>query len=257
MTTLTDDQRTHVSATSHPQYFYFYMALSCVAVAFLGFAPTYFVPMAAGKFPPMPVVHFHGLLFFAWTLYFAFQSWLAASGQVMRHRTTGMIGVSLATAMVISGFLVAVSAMKRSAEIGMRDEGIAFVIVPLSGMLFFAVVFTLAIAYVQAKGDPQAPDAAGQHLAARRRGGALVPDVPGASGTCSARRRCRSPSRRLSSPISCWWPRSSTTGATNGRPHPVYVYGGIALIAVKLLNWPISTTAAWHSLAGGILAMAQ
>ena len=44
---------------------------------------------------------------------------------------------------------------------------------------------------------------------------------------------------------------------TRGRPHPVYVYGGIALLAVKLLNWPISTTSAWHSLAGGILALAQ
>ncbi len=44
---------------------------------------------------------------------------------------------------------------------------------------------------------------------------------------------------------------------TRGRPHPVYVVGGIALLAVKLLNWPLSTTAAWHSFAGGILAMAQ
>ena len=44
---------------------------------------------------------------------------------------------------------------------------------------------------------------------------------------------------------------------TRGRPHPVYVYGGIALIAVKLLNWPISATPLWHSFAGGILAMAQ
>jgi hypothetical protein len=42
-----------------------------------------------------------------------------------------------------------------------------------------------------------------------------------------------------------------------GRPHPVYIYGGAALIAVKLLNWPISTTAAWHWFAGGILALAQ
>jgi hypothetical protein len=29
------------------------------------------------------------------------------------------------------------------------------------------------------------------------------------------------------------------------------------LVAIKLLNWPISTTAAWHSFAGGILALAQ
>ena len=44
---------------------------------------------------------------------------------------------------------------------------------------------------------------------------------------------------------------------TRGRPHPVYVYGGIALVAVKLLNWPISVTPLWHSFAGGILALSQ
>jgi hypothetical protein len=44
---------------------------------------------------------------------------------------------------------------------------------------------------------------------------------------------------------------------TRGRPHPVYIYGGIALLAVKFLNWPISMTPAWHWFAGGILALAQ
>jgi hypothetical protein len=44
---------------------------------------------------------------------------------------------------------------------------------------------------------------------------------------------------------------------TRGRPHPVYVYGGLALVAVKFLNWPISLTPAWHAFAGGILALAQ
>jgi hypothetical protein len=44
---------------------------------------------------------------------------------------------------------------------------------------------------------------------------------------------------------------------TRGRPHPVYLCGGAALIAVKLLNLPISASAWWHSFAGGILALAQ
>jgi hypothetical protein len=44
---------------------------------------------------------------------------------------------------------------------------------------------------------------------------------------------------------------------TRGRPHLVYVTGGLGLIAVKLLNLPISETQAWHAFAGGILAMAQ
>src|SRR3954466_212899 len=146
MTTLIGEVRARTVASSHARYFYFYMALSCMAVAFLGFAPTYWLPMATRSFPSMPVIHFHGLLFFAWTLYFAFQSWLAASGNIARHRAIGMIGVSLATTMTIFGFLVAVNTMKRSAAIGQTDAGIAFAIVPLSGILFFAVVFILAVA---------------------------------------------------------------------------------------------------------------
>ncbi len=31
----------------------------------------------------------------------------------------------------------------------------------------------------------------------------------------------------------------------------------LALVAVKLLNWPISLTPAWRAFAGGILALAQ
>ena len=256
MTTFIDDRRTDAITASHAQYFYFYMALSCMAVAFLGFAPTYFVPMAAGKFPPMPVVHFHGLLFFAWTMYFAFQSWLAASGQVRRHRTMGLIGVSLATAMTLSGFLVAVNAMKRSAAIGMTDEGIAFAIVPLSGMLFFAAAFTLAIAYVRQKEiHKRLMLLAGISLldAAVARWFLTFLAPPGPPGP---------------PPVPVTIPPAFVAylllvaavvydWRTRGRPHPVYVYGGIALIAVKLLNWPLSATAAWHSLAGSILAMAQ
>ena len=191
MTTLTDYNPPRAIAQSQTGYFYFYMALACMAVAFLGFAPTYWMPLAKRSFSASPVVHFHGLLFFAWSLYFAFQSWLAASGKIARHRAIGMIGVSLATAMTIFGFLVAVNAMKRSAAAGLTDEGIAFAIVPLSGILFFAVVFALAIAQCSTPGNPQAADAAGRHLAAGRRGRTLVSHLPGASRRRSARRRCR------------------------------------------------------------------
>jgi hypothetical protein len=99
MTTLIDDRRVHAAVAAPTRYFYFYMALACAAVAFLGFAPTYWVPLTHGTFAASPVVHFHGFLFFTWTLYFAFQSWLAASGSVAWHRSLGIVGVSLATAM--------------------------------------------------------------------------------------------------------------------------------------------------------------
>jgi hypothetical protein len=256
MTTLIDDPRVRAGVAAPARYFYFHMALACMAVAFVGFAPTYWLPLASGSFASTPVVHFHGLLFFTWTLYFAFQTWLAASGRTARHRSLGVIGVSLATAMTIFGFLVAVNAMKRSAAIGQTDAGIAFAIVPLSGILFFAVVFALAIA------NTRRPEI---HKRLMLLAGISILDAAVARWFLTF----LAPPGPLGPP-----PVPVTIGPalvgylllvvaivadwrSRGRPHPVYIYGGAALLAVKLLNWPISTTAAWHSLAGGILALAQ
>jgi hypothetical protein len=256
MTTLIDNIHPRAVASSHARYFYFYMALSCVAVAFLGFAPTYWVPMATGSFPSMPVIHFHGMLFFAWTLYFAFQTWLAASGRVARHRTIGMIGVSLATAMTIFGFLAAVNAMKRSAALGLTDAGIAFAIVPLSGILFFAVVFSLAIANTrQPETHKRLMLLAGISIldaaVARWFLTFLAPAGPAGPPPVEITIIPALVAYLLLVPAMIFdWRRQ-------GRPHPVYIYGGIALLAVKLLNWPISITPAWHVFAGGILALAQ
>jgi hypothetical protein len=256
MTTLTDLHSPR--AIAHPQatYFYFYMALACMAVAFIGFAPTYWLPLASRSFSASPVIHFHGLLFFAWTLYFAFQSWLAASGKIARHRAIGMIGISLATAMTIFGFLVAVEAMKRSAALGQSDAGIAFAIVPLSGIVFFAVTVALAIAAIRR------PETHKRLMllacvslldAAVARWFLTFLAPPGPAGP---------------PPVPVTIPPAFVAylllvvamvfdWRTRGRPHPVYLYGGGALIAVKLLNWPISVTPLWHSFAGGILALAQ
>ncbi len=255
MTTVIDDPRVR-GVAAPARYFYFHMALACMAVAFLGFAPTYWLPLASGSFASTPVVHFHGMLFFTWTLYVAFQTWLAASGRTARHRSLGVIGVSLATAMTIFGFLVAVNAMKRSAAMGQLDAGVAFAIVPLSGILFFAVVSGLAIAKTR---QPETHkrlmllaaisilDAAVARwfLTFLAPPGPLgPPPVPVTIGPAMVAYLL------LVVAIVADWRRC-------GRPHPVYIYGGAALLAVKLLNWPISMTAAWHSLAGGILALAQ
>jgi hypothetical protein len=256
MTTLTGLHPPRVIAQSQTRYFYFYMALACTAIAFLGFAPTYWLPLAKRSFSASPVVHFHGLLFFAWSLYFVFQSWLAASGNFAWHRSMGMIGVSLATAMTIFGFLVSVNSMQRAAAAGLAAEGIAFAIVPLSGIGFFAVVFALAIASIRRpETHKRLMLLAGISLldAAVARWFLTFLAPPGPPGP---------------PPVPVTIPPALVAylllvvaivfdWRTRGRPHPVYVYGGIALIAIKLLNWPISLSPLWHSFAGGILAMAQ
>jgi hypothetical protein len=265
MTTMTTTSpRTSVRAEASS--FYFYMALACAAVAFLGFAPTYWMPMATKTLKASPILHIHGAVFFAWSLFFVYQSWLAASGRVARHRAVGLIGVSFATAMTIFGTLAAIHAMTAAAAIGMREQGIAFVIVPLSGIAFFAVAFTLAVVFVR---RPEIHKrlmllAAISLLdAAVARWFLTFLAPPGAVGP---------PPVQVTIPpaIVVWllvvaamlfdWRtrgRPHVDWRTRGRPHAVWVIGGTALLAVKLLNWPVSTTHAWQAFAGSVLALAQ
>lgn len=232
------------------------MALACAATAFLGFAPTYFVPLAHRTFSAGPVIHFHGLLFFTWSLYFVMQTWFAASGRVVNHRSFGIVGVSLATAMTIFGFLASVHVMKHSAALGQLEAGIGFSIVPMSGIAFFAVVFVLAIM------NTRKPEV---HKRMMLLAAVSILDAPIARWFITF----------LAPPGPPGPPPVPVTIApavvaslllvvamvrdrrAEGRVHPVYIYGTLALLTLKVLNWPISESAAWHAFAGGILALAQ
>lgn len=249
------EQRARVVARPRAEYFYVTMAMSCLAVAFLGFAPTYWMPLAAGSFRANPIVHIHGLVFSAWTIFFVYQTWLAASRRLARHRAVGMIGISFATAMTIFGTLVAINTMRNAAAGGFGDAGKTFAIVPLAGIVFFAIFVAAAIAtvrrpewhkrlmlvatvslleaavarwyfvFVLPPGPPGPPS--------------VLATVPPAAFGCVL---------LVIAIVHDWRQR--------GRPHPAYVIGLGALVALKLLELPLSTTAAWHEVAGGVLALA-
>lgn len=67
------------------RYFYVWMAGGCAAVAFLGFAPTYWARVAWTGFHAAPIVHIHGLLFSLWTQFFMLQSCFLAQAKLLRH----------------------------------------------------------------------------------------------------------------------------------------------------------------------------
>src|SRR5438552_18308847 len=86
-----------VVAQSTTKYFYLYMALSCAAVAFLGFAPTFWLPMASHTFKANPIVYVHGLVFSSCTLFFVFQTWIASSCCIIRLTSVVYIGIWFAS----------------------------------------------------------------------------------------------------------------------------------------------------------------
>lgn len=231
--------------------FYFRSALACVAVAFLGFTPTYFAPLAKGAFSANPIVHIHGIVFFAWTLFFAYQAWLVANGRTMRHRDVGLIGISFATAMTFLGLIVAVESAARAGAMGFLNDAKVFMVVPVAGICTFAVLFAFAIANAKDKevhkrlmlvATASILDAA----VARWFLAFLAPPLaPGASPV---------PTPALAIAPALLVDLFIVAGIvhdwrTRGRPHPAYVVAGGAVLVQQLLRAPVATTAAWDAVA--------
>ena len=92
--------------------FYVTMAAIFVAIAFGGFFETYWLQIARGTFTGSPMMHLHGLLFSLWTLFFLSQALLVANGKLKKHRAWGLLGISLATAMLFTGMAVAIEGLQ-------------------------------------------------------------------------------------------------------------------------------------------------
>ena len=125
----------------------FYVTMAClfVAIAFGGFFGTYWLQIARGTFNGSAMLHLHGLLFSLWTLFFLSQALLVANGRVRSHRSWGLLGISLATAMLFTGLAVSILGLHERLDAGFGEPARAFTIVPVSAVLTFAGFVIAAI----------------------------------------------------------------------------------------------------------------
>ena len=128
--------------------FFVWMAAFALLIAVAGFAPTYWLPMVGGRSFP-PILHIHGTIFLAWNSLYLWQCWLVATNRTADHRQWGLVGISVATAMVISVLLAIHSSYATAAAIGMEPAARQFSSVPFTGILLFAALFVLAIRNVR------------------------------------------------------------------------------------------------------------
>ncbi|HEY8519846.1 MAG TPA: hypothetical protein VIN61_07190 [Gammaproteobacteria bacterium] len=121
--------------------FYFWMVLLMAFFVFGGFGMTYWYPLAAGTFPPAPpVVHLHGATYFSWMVLLVAQATLVNVRNVSLHRSLGLFGIALATAVIIMGALITILGASRAS--GGAAHGIYLGIAAVTG---FGLLFTLAI----------------------------------------------------------------------------------------------------------------
>jgi hypothetical protein len=245
--------------SSAAQSYFVWLAGACVLIAFGGFSMTYWAPLAVGTLDVPPLLHLHGLLFSAWTLFFFSQAWLAANGPIASHRALGLLGIALATAMVFVGIWTALSALNLAIASGFEEAGRRFAIVPLSGILLFAIVVGFAIANVRRPETHMrlmllASIGIMQAAVARIVRAIMVPNAP-------------PPGSGRPPPVEMTYSAAAIVDLlliaaivldwrTRGKVHPVYLIGGAALVAVQFSRGALSETPLWQGALDWLLRLA-
>jgi len=234
------------------QSFYLWLAGAFVAIAFGGFLPTYWLPVAAGAFHRPPIVHIHGLIFFAWTCFYFAQTALVAAGRTPDHRNWGLAGIALFSVMICTVLAAQVAILKLNDQMGFGDQARRFAAVSLTLLPLFIGIFALAIAKVR---QPQMhkrlmilvmcmlmqPAIARLFITFLAPAGASDAGPP--SPFVAVPPGLVADLLVMAAMIYDW--------RTIGRPHRVYLYGLPLIMANQLVMVPIAASAVWMTFARG------
>ena len=226
---------------TYDRVFYTTLSILMALTVLAGFGPTYYFAGSSMRTlsggPITPTVHLHGLLFSAWVLLFIVQARLVAARRVAVHRRLGVAGVVLAIGMIVAGLRTAIAA----ARSGVAPGGIAplaFLVVPIFDIVFFAGFVTAAVLQRRNKeAHKRLMILAYTSIitaATARLPGILPLGPPAFFGLAFL--------FVVAGVIYDRWSR--------GRIHPVYVWGGLALVLSVPLRLAISSTGPWQAFAG-------
>ena len=93
------------------RWIYVFMAAWFIVIVLVGFIPDAMMKVAmvkAGARPPFPLIlHVHAVLMGSFLLLLLAQTWLMATGRKALHMQLGVLGMVLAAALVVAGFILA------------------------------------------------------------------------------------------------------------------------------------------------------
>jgi hypothetical protein len=221
------------------------MALGVV----IGFAPTYYARLmgsaplhTVSNRPFTGLVHLHGALFSTWVLLFIVQTALVATHRVKVHMSLGIAGGVVAAAMVVVGLSTAIQAMRA----GMSLPNVtpqAFFAIPFFDMVLFATFVALAFWHRKNKDTHK-----------RLMVMAYISIITAAVA--------RWPGVLPLGPIGFYAFTMIYLVAAIGydvvtrrRVHPVYIWGGTALLLSVPMRLALSGTHAWQSFASWLAGL--
>jgi hypothetical protein len=238
------------------RYFYVWMAAAFVLVAFGGFIPTYWAPVATGTFTKSPIIHVHGMLMFMWVCFYFVQTALVAGGRTIDHRNWGLAGISLFTAILCMILVSEAVVLKESEARGMGEAARRFAAVTLCAWPLMAGLFIAAIVNIK---RPETH----KRLMTLLMIGMLTPAIarvfitlfapPGAADS--------PPPPFVSIPPALVADLFIVVAMvhdwrTRGKPHKAYVVGGTIVLLQQVFTVPFAFTATWMSLASSFAKLA-
>ena len=243
-----------VRTSAQHSRFYVWISLLFLFIAVGGFVPTYWAQLPAGTLNGTPLIHFHAVLFTAWPLLLVSQAVLIARGGLRHHRAWGLVGISLASMMLIVGLMTAVVALQDRLAAGDGDPARSFLIVPFAAIGLFFGFFAAAVANINRPewhkrfiviATISVLTAAMGRFFFFAANGMAAGFRPGALPTAPV-------SLTLGPMLLLYliivgamiWEKRR-----NGKVHPAWIWGLAILVPIQLLRAPVSHTQAWLAFA--------
>lgn len=228
-------------ARSAPPRFFGLMALFCVVIVFVGFAPSFYLRPLSDRPPLSLTVQLHGLAFTLWIVLFLAQSWLVRHRRVDLHRILGTAGAVLAVVMVYMAMAVAIPNAREFVATGHRPLGFSpeqFLFLQVGDMLQFAILVLLAVIL------RRRPEAHKRLMLL-----ATLSIIAPAIG-----RMPLAPVVKFAVPIVAVLGCMTFDLVRQRRIHPAFLWGGVAFIVATPLRVAVGATPTWAKIAHWIIS---
>ena len=136
-----------IPRTAARRSLYVGLALLAIAIAAVGFWPTYFGPLVAGAVDKTAIIHVHAAVYVGWLALFLTQAALAATGRTASHMKLGRFAIGYGVLVIAVGLITAFARFAVRVRAGEATEAQAQLLGPLLDMLVFAPLFAAAIYY--------------------------------------------------------------------------------------------------------------
>jgi hypothetical protein len=138
---------TAIAASATRRKLYVGLAVLAIAIAAVGFWPSYLSLLATGAADRPAFIHFHAAVYVGWLALFLTQALLAATGRVASHMRLGRFAIGYGVLVVAAGLVAAFGMFTLRVRAGDMLAAQQQLVGPLLDMLVFAPAFAAAIYY--------------------------------------------------------------------------------------------------------------